>query len=83
MEGTSKPAWAYPTRPNDEAIAKFFTKAALEFTPTDTDVFITNSKGQSQRLIFQDPLPLKPYEVEHLNNFRKYLRDNNLTIPNG
>jgi hypothetical protein len=40
-----KPTWAYPSRPTDEALAKFFTKEALEFKPSEKDVFITNSKG--------------------------------------
>ena len=84
MESTSvKPAWAYPSKPSDDAIAKFFTKEALEYQPTEADTFITNSKGGYQRLIFQAPTPLKDVETEHLNNFRKYLRDNNLTIPPG
>jgi hypothetical protein len=78
-----KPAWAYPTKPSDEAKAKFFTQAALDFVPSDTDVFITNSKGQSQRLIFNDPQPLKDYEIEHINNFRTFLKENGLTIPGG
>ena len=42
-----KPAWAYPRRPSDEHIQKFFSKSALEFVPTETDIFITNSKGDS------------------------------------
>jgi len=83
MESASKPAWAYPNKPSDEALAKYFTKEDLEFVPTDLDTFITNSKGQYQRLIFQEPLPLKNNEIEHINNFRKFLRDNNLSIPSG
>ncbi len=84
MESTvAKPAWAYPSRPTDDAVAKNFTKEALEYQPSETDIFITNSKGAYQRLIFQAPVPLKDVETEHLNNFRKYLRDNNLTIPSG
>jgi hypothetical protein len=51
--------------------------------PTEKDIFITNSKGQSQRLIFHEPLALKDYEIEHIANFRKYLKDNGLTIPGG
>ena len=43
----AKPAWAYPSKPTDEAKAKFFTQAALDFIPSETDVFITNSKGVS------------------------------------
>ena len=78
-----KPTWAYPTKPSDEAKAKFFSQAALEYMPKETDIFITNSKGQSQRLIFNEPAMLKDYEIEHLNNFRKYLKENGLTIPGG
>ena len=42
-----KPTWAYPTKPTDDALAKFFTPAASKFVPTDRDIFITNSKGAS------------------------------------
>jgi hypothetical protein len=42
-----KPAWAYPTKPTDEAIAKLFPPAAIKYVPTEKDIFITNSKGQS------------------------------------
>ena len=80
---STKPAWAYPSRPSDESLSKYFSQAAIEFAPSETDCFITNSKGDKQRLIFHEPQPLKPHEVEHLDNFRKYLRDNNLTIPSG
>jgi hypothetical protein len=48
----TKPAWAYPSKPTDDAVAKYFTKEALEYQPTETDIFITNSKGAYQRLIF-------------------------------
>jgi hypothetical protein len=51
--------------------------------PVETDIFITNSKGASQRLIFHEPLALKAHEKEHLENFRNYLRENGLTIPGG
>lgn len=78
-----KPAWAYPTRPSEDSIAKYFSKAALEYVPTEEDIFITNSKGLQQRLIFHDPLPLKDSEKESLASFRKYLLDNNFTIPPG
>jgi len=61
----------------------YFSKEALEFVPGEQDIFITNSKGASQRLIFHDSLPLKEYESTHMENFRKYLKDNNLTIPHG
>ncbi len=78
-----KPAWAYPPRPSEEALEKYFTKEALSYVPTETDIFITNSKGQQQRLIFFESLPLKDSEKEYLASFRKYLTDNNLTIPPG
>lgn len=42
-----KPAWAYPSKPTDEALAKFFTPAAIKYVPTEKDIFITNSKGNS------------------------------------
>jgi tRNA splicing ligase len=48
----AKPAWAYPSKPSDDAVAKYFTKDALEYQPTETDIFITNSKGAYQRLVF-------------------------------
>lgn len=48
----AKPAWAYPSKPSDDAVAKYFTKDALEYQPTETDIFITNSKGGYQRLVF-------------------------------
>ncbi len=41
------PSWAYPRRPTDEMIVKYFNKEALDFVPTDKDCFITNSKGDS------------------------------------
>lgn len=76
-----KPSWAYPSRPSEEMIAKFFTKEDLEYQPTEVDIFITNSKGGQQRLIFHEPLALKDSEKEYLSSFRKYLVDNGLTIP--
>ena len=78
-----KPSWAYPSHPSDDAIAKFFTKSALDFAPTNQEIFITNSKGDSQRLIFHEPQELKDYEKDHLIKFREYLKDNGLTIPGG
>jgi hypothetical protein len=77
------PKWAFPPRPSDEMLAKFFKKEALDFAPTDIDCFITNSKGASQRLIFNEPLALKDHEITHLQNFRQYLKENKLTIPKG
>lgn len=38
------PAWAYPVKPSEEAIERFFTPEALAYVPSDTDIFITNSK---------------------------------------
>ena len=38
-------SWAYPRRPAEESIARYFTKEALEYVPSETDIFITNSKG--------------------------------------
>ncbi len=61
-----KPAWGYASRPTDDAIAKNFTKEALSFVPVESDIFITNSKGASQRLIFHEPLALKDHEKEHI-----------------
>ena len=78
-----KPAWAYPTRPSEESLGKFFKPEDLEYVPDELDIFITNSKGQQQRLIFHEPLPLKDSEKEYLSSFRKYLVDNSLTIPPG
>lgn len=42
---TAKPSWAYPTRPSEEALKQFFSEEAQAFVPSDTDIFITNSKG--------------------------------------
>lgn len=83
LASADAPTWAYPRRPTDECIEKYFSKEALEYVPNETDIFITNSKGEQQRLIFHEPLPLKDSEIEYLAGFRKYLTDNNLTIPPG
>ena len=77
------PSWAYPRAPTSEALTQFFSPAAQAFEPGALDIFITISTGQQQRLIFTEPLPLKENEIEYLANFRKYLVDNKLTIPEG
>lgn len=46
LSGSVSPAWAYPTRPTEEAIERYFTPEALAYVPTDADIFITNSKEQ-------------------------------------
>lgn len=70
VPGSVPPAWAYPIRPTEEAIERFFTPEALAYVPTDSDIFITNSKEQQQRLIFHEPLPLKDSEKKYLASFR-------------
>ena len=46
LASADPPTWAYPRRPTDECIEKYFSKEALEYVPNETDIFITNSKGE-------------------------------------
>ena len=46
LASTESPSWAYPRRPSEESIARYFTKEALEYVPGESDIFITNSKGE-------------------------------------
>jgi hypothetical protein len=69
--------------PSDEALVKFFSEDARKFEPSDLDIFITNSKGEQQRLIFYEPIVLKTAELKQLEGFRDFLNAKGLTIPPG
>ena len=62
---------------------KYFTKEQQEFVPTKEELFISNSKGETQRLIFYEPVELTDNEIKELNAFREYLVKNKLSIPEG
>lgn len=60
--------------PSEESLRKFFTEEARNYVPNDIDLFITNSKGDRQRCIFNEPLELMKHEIKHLEEFRAYLK---------
>jgi hypothetical protein len=55
----------------------------MAFEPKDEDIFIRTSKGDYQRLIFGEPLPLTEREINYLDELKTYLIKNDLTIPPG
>jgi hypothetical protein len=60
---------------------QYFSEDALNYNPSWEDILIMNSKGDTQRLIFAEPQPLKEHEIKYISEFHIYLKDNNLTIP--
>lgn len=52
------------------------------FEPTKEDIFVFAGKDK-QRLIFGDPLEFEDREKERVEDFNQYLKDNNLTLPDG
>lgn len=48
---------------SQDSLNKFFSEEALKFKPSEIDVFVTNSKGERQRLIFHEPRQLLDYET--------------------
>eukprot|EP00347_Sterkiella_histriomuscorum_P002775 403366847 len=69
--------------PSDEAKEKYFTQAALDYQPTNQDIFITTSKGETQRLIFAKPQQLKENEEKELQGLRDYIRSRGNQMPPG
>ena len=52
------------------------------YEPTEEELFITVSNGDYQRVIFNGR-PLREKEQRELENFRQWLKDNNLELPPG
>lgn len=58
----------------------FAPVSALQFQPKHADIFMTDSKGQTQRLIFT-AIALTEYEQEQWDKFIAYCSTNNLELP--
>jgi hypothetical protein len=52
------------------------------FEPTTAEEFLTIPNGEYQRLIFEG-VELRTKEEDHMDNFREYCKENNITIPEG
>ena len=52
------------------------------FQPSDEDIFVHAGK-EKQRLIFGEPLEFDEEESKRVEEFKEYLIENNLTLPEG
>jgi len=50
------------------------------FVPNDEDIFVITGKDK-QRLIFGEPLEFEAEEIKHGEEFKHYLEDNDLSVP--
>jgi len=57
-------------------------EACNNFEPSISEQFLTIKDGSYQRLIFMD-CDLREKEETHLDQFRDYCKENNITIPEG
>jgi hypothetical protein len=55
----------------------------INYDPPVEAVFVTFSDGKKNRRIFSEPQVFSEEEIEIINKFEEYLKDNGLTLPEG
>lgn len=65
----------------EEIKEKEVPSEALDYIPPQDAVFFVFPNGDLHRRIFAEPQEFLPEENEQIQEFEKYLKDNNLSLP--
>lgn len=55
----------------------------INYNPPEEAVFVTFKDGKRHRRIFAEPQVFSEEEIEVINKFEEYLKDNGLSLPEG